>query len=155
MTIHPQKRQESPALGLLLALAGDKQRALHLAQEAIDAARGLPARPVLAMTLTRAAETAILVGEFRRAAGILIELLGVLTDLGTQRWLAEALETAALVLDAKQDAERASTILGAADQLRDAAQVQSPNRCNMPATGWPTRWVLNASPYTRPVVASF
>ncbi|MDQ3826177.1 MAG: hypothetical protein M3319_03700 [Actinomycetota bacterium] len=75
------------------------------------------------MTLTRAAETAILVGEFRRAAGILVESLGVLTDLGTQRWLAEALETAAVVLEATQDAERASAILGAADQLRDAAQV--------------------------------
>jgi uncharacterized membrane protein YccC len=38
--------------------------------------------------------------------------------------IAEALETAAVVLEAEQDAERASTILGAADQLRDAAQVQ-------------------------------
>jgi predicted ATPase len=112
------------ALGLLLAFAGDKQRALHLAQEAIDAARGLPARPVLAMTLTRAAETAVLVRESRRAAGILVELLGVLTDLGTQRWLAEALETAAVVLEAEQDTERAAAILRAADQLHDAAQVQ-------------------------------
>ncbi|MGH3764175.1 MAG: ATP-binding protein [Pseudonocardiaceae bacterium] len=112
------------ALGLLLALAGDKQRALQVAEEAIDAVRDLPARPVLTMTLTRAAETSVLVGEFRRAAGILVELLGVLTDLGTQRWLAEALETAALVLEAKQDVERASAILGAADQLHDAAQVQ-------------------------------
>jgi non-specific serine/threonine protein kinase len=112
------------ALGLLVALAGDKQHAIHLAEEAIDVARGLPARPVLAMTLTRAAETSILVGEFPRAAGILVELLGVLTDLGTQRWLAEALETAAVVLETEQDAERASTILGAADHLRDAAQVQ-------------------------------
>jgi hypothetical protein len=31
------------ALGPLLALAGDKQRAVQLAKEAIDAARGLPA----------------------------------------------------------------------------------------------------------------
>jgi predicted ATPase/class 3 adenylate cyclase len=112
------------ALGLLLALAGDNQRAIHLAQEGIDAARGLPARPVLAMTLTRAAETAVLAREPRRAVGLLAELLGVLTDLGTQRWLAEALETAALVLEAEQDAERASTILGAADELHDAAKLQ-------------------------------
>ena len=35
------------ALGPLLALAGDKQRAVQLAKEAIDAARGLPAPPVL------------------------------------------------------------------------------------------------------------
>ncbi|HKS53454.1 MAG TPA: tetratricopeptide repeat protein [Pseudonocardiaceae bacterium] len=112
------------ALGLLLALAGNNQRAIHLAQEGIDAARRLPARPVLAMTLTRAAETAVLAREPRRAVGLLVELLGVLTDLGTQRWLAEALETAALVLEAEQDAEGASTILGVADQLHDAAKLQ-------------------------------
>src|SRR5919199_3934792 len=31
----------------------------------------------------------------------------------------------------------------------------SPNRCSTPATGWPTLWVANASPYTRPVATSF
>ena len=50
--------------------------------------------------------------------------MGVLTDLGTQRWLAEALETAAVVLEAEHNTERAAAILCAADQLHDAAQVQ-------------------------------
>jgi predicted ATPase/class 3 adenylate cyclase len=108
------------ALGPLLALAGNKQRAVHLAEEAIDAARALPARPVLAMALSRAADTAVLAGEPRRAAGFLVELLAVLADLGTQRWLADALETAALVL-ADRDPDRAVAILGVSDRLREAA----------------------------------
>jgi hypothetical protein len=86
------------------------QRAVHLAEEAIDAARGLPARPVLAMTLARAAETAVLAGEHRRAASFLVELLAVLADLGTQRWLADALETSAVVL-AEWDPGRAAATL--------------------------------------------
>ncbi|MGH3843931.1 MAG: hypothetical protein ACRDS0_21160 [Pseudonocardiaceae bacterium] len=75
------------------------------------------------MTLTRGAETAILARQPRRAAGILVEVLGVLADLGTQRWVADALETAALVLET-EDRERASAILGASDRLRDAAEVR-------------------------------
>ena len=109
------------ALGPLIARAGNNHRALQLAEEAIDTARGLPARPVLAMTLTRAAETAVLADEPRRAAGFLAELLGVLSDLGTQRWLADALEITALVLEAEQDADRASAILGISDRIREAA----------------------------------
>jgi predicted ATPase/class 3 adenylate cyclase len=111
------------ALGPLIALAGDKQRAIHLAEEAIRAARGLQARPVLAMTLARAAETAVLARQLPYAAGILVELLGLLADLGTQRWVADALETAVLVLET-EDMERAAAILGASDRLRDAAEVR-------------------------------
>lgn len=108
------------ALSPLIALTGDKERALHLAEQAIAAARRLPARPVLAMALTRGAETAVLVREPRRAAVILAELLSLITDLGTQRWLADALETTALVLETEQDREQAATILGASDRLREA-----------------------------------
>ncbi|HVE45848.1 MAG TPA: tetratricopeptide repeat protein [Acidimicrobiales bacterium] len=109
------------ALGPLVALSGDHERALRLAEEAVEAAHRLPARPVLAMALTRAAETAVLAGQPRRAAGILVEVLGVLANLGTGRWVADALETTALVLQAEDDGERASTILGASDRLREAA----------------------------------
>ena len=73
------------------------------------------------MALTRAAETALLAGQPRTAADILVELLGVVADLGGQRWVADALETAALVLEAEQDTGRAAAILGASDQLRKAA----------------------------------
>lgn len=109
------------ALGPLVALSGDHERALRLTAEAVSTARGLPARPVLAMALARAAETAVLAGEHRRAAGILEELLGILADLGTQRWVADALETAALVLEAEDDAEQASVIFGASGRLRESA----------------------------------
>jgi hypothetical protein len=72
------------------------------------------------MALTRAADTAVLAGEQRRAAGILVELLGVFADLGTQRWVADALETAALVVETEDHAEQASVILGASDRLRES-----------------------------------
>jgi non-specific serine/threonine protein kinase len=109
------------ALGPLVALSGDQKRALRLAEEAVSTARGLPARPVLAMALTRAVETTVLAGEPRRAAGILVELLDILANLGTQRWVADALETAALVLEAEDNGEQVSTILGASDRLRESA----------------------------------
>jgi predicted ATPase/DNA-binding SARP family transcriptional activator len=108
-------------LAPLVALSGEQARALRLAEEAVSTARGLPARPVLAMALTRAAETALLAGQPRTAADILVELLGVVADLGGRRWVADALETAALVLEAEQDTGRAAAILGASDQLRKAA----------------------------------
>jgi predicted ATPase/DNA-binding SARP family transcriptional activator len=117
------------ALGPLVALSGDGERALRLAEQAVGAARRLTARPVLAMALTRAAETAVLAGHPRRAADILVELLGLLADQGTRRWVADALETAALILEIDDlgigdDAERASVILGAADRLREAIEVR-------------------------------
>ncbi len=117
------------ALGPLVALSGDGERALRLAEQAVGAARSLTARPVLAMALTRAAETAVLAGHPRRAADILVELLGLLADQGTRRWVADALETAALILEIDDlgigdDAERASVILGAADRLREAIEVR-------------------------------
>jgi hypothetical protein len=112
------------ALGPLVALSGDGERALRLAEQAVGAARRLKARPVLAMALTRAAETAVLASHPRRAAGILVELLSLLADLGTRRWVADALETAALVLEIDDDTERASVILGASDRLREAIEVR-------------------------------
>lgn len=85
------------------------------------AARGLPARPVLAMALVRAAETAVLARNSQHAADILVELLGLLADLGSRRWVADALEITALILQAGDDGEQASAILGASDRLREAA----------------------------------
>jgi hypothetical protein len=53
-----------------------------------------------------------------------VELLGLLADQGTRRWVADALEIAALILEIDDDAERASAILGAADRLREAIEVR-------------------------------
>ncbi|HET9891473.1 MAG TPA: tetratricopeptide repeat protein, partial [Mycobacterium sp.] len=109
------------ALAPVVAVCGDGGRALHLAEEAVAAARRLPARPVLAMALIRAAETAVLARNSQHAADILVELLSLLADLGSRSWVADALETTALILQAEADAEQASAILGASDRLREAA----------------------------------
>ncbi|HEY3241029.1 MAG TPA: hypothetical protein VGL92_15785 [Acidimicrobiia bacterium] len=108
------------ALAPLVARSGAGDHALGLAEEAIVAARDLQSGPVLAMALTRAAETAVLAGQLRRAAAILVELLGLLADLAAQRWVADALELAALVSEGESRAEPASELLGAAEALREA-----------------------------------
>ncbi|MGH8974121.1 MAG: ATP-binding protein, partial [Acidimicrobiia bacterium] len=108
------------ALAPLVARAGDPMLAARLAEEAISAARRLPARPLLAMTLARAADAAIVAGQTRRAAGILLELLDVLADLGTRRYVADALElTAVVVVEDQGDPELAAELLGAAGALRE------------------------------------
>ena len=73
------------------------------------------------MALIRAAETAVLARDSQHAADILVELLSLLADLGSRSWVADALETTALILQAEADAEQASAILGASDRLREAA----------------------------------
>jgi predicted ATPase len=107
------------ALAPLIARAGDHLEAIRLADEAISSARRLPAPPMLAMTLTRAADAAIVAGQPRRAASILLEVLGVIADLGTWRYLADALELAAVVMvDDAASLDVAAEVLGAARALR-------------------------------------
>jgi predicted ATPase len=106
------------ALAPLTALLGDSERGLGLAEEGIRAARGLTVPGVLPMTLVRAGETAILAGRNRRAGEIVAELLQLLQDFGSRRWLADALEMAALVLDS---GEAAVEVLGASEALRTAS----------------------------------
>jgi predicted ATPase/DNA-binding SARP family transcriptional activator len=109
-------------LAPLMARSGELGQALTMANEAITTARALDARPVLAMALARAAETAILTAQPRRAIAILIDLLDVLSESGTSRWVVEALEMAALVLANQGEAAQASEILGACEPLREASQ---------------------------------
>ncbi|MDT7625287.1 MAG: hypothetical protein QOF99_6188, partial [Pseudonocardiales bacterium] len=102
-----------------LAARSDKpEQALTVAEEAITAARALGARPVIAMALARAAETAILAGRPLSGTANLTDLLDVLSESGTSRWLGEALEMSALVLADRGEAARASEILGACKALR-------------------------------------
>jgi len=108
-------------LAPLAARAGMPGQALTVAGEAITAARALGARPVLAMALARAAETALLAGQLPRAVANLTDLLGVLAESGTSRWLGEALEMTALVLADKGETARATEILGACQALHGAA----------------------------------
>jgi tetratricopeptide (TPR) repeat protein len=109
------------ALAPLTALLRDAEHGLRLAEEAIVAARGLAIRNGLIMALSRAAETALIAGAHHRAAGLLAELLALLQDQASPRWVADSLEMAGLVLEAQGDPESAAAVLHAADTLRAAS----------------------------------
>ncbi len=109
------------ALAPYVALAGDGCRARVLAEEAIDAARALGAAPVLVMALIRAAETAVVAGQLDDAAPLVTEALGVLSDLGTQRWVADGLDLAALVLEHRGQGAPAAELVGVSATLRQAS----------------------------------
>ena len=111
-------------LALTEAATGDAVRAEHTAAEAVSAARSLPGRQILVMTLVRSAETAVISGRPEQAPAVLDELLGVLRDLGTRMWVAETLELTAIVL-APRRPEAAATLLRSAISLRGAMREES------------------------------
>jgi hypothetical protein len=76
------------------------------------------------MALSRAAEPALLAGSYPRAGSLVVEVLGLLRDQASPRWVADALEMAALVLEAQRDGEGATAVLRAADALRKASGEQ-------------------------------
>jgi len=108
------------AMAALVAHAGDTARAARLAEEAVTVARELGAKPVVAMALTRAAETAVLSGTVADAVPTIAEALSVLANLGSGRWLADVLELTAITLEHRGQLREASVMLGAADGLRAA-----------------------------------
>jgi glutamate mutase epsilon subunit len=99
-------------------LAGDVDRSEALAEEAIRIARGVPLRQVLVVALTRAAQAAVLSANHSRARLVLAELLRLLRDLGARRWVADALDATALVLETDDRLEAAARLLGASESLR-------------------------------------
>jgi predicted ATPase/DNA-binding SARP family transcriptional activator len=109
------------ALAPLTALLDDPERGLDQAEVALGNARdiGLPA--VLMMALSGAAETAVLGGAHARATEVLEELLKVVRDQPGFRWVADALEMAALVLESRDESAAATEALASADALRVAA----------------------------------
>ncbi|MFN0090203.1 MAG: ATP-binding protein [Acidimicrobiales bacterium] len=109
------------ALAPLIVLLGEPERGVRLAEAAISTARGLSDAGTLLMTLARSAETAVLAGHNARATEMLAELLRLLHDLGTRRWLADALELAALLLESRGETGLATEIFGASAALREAA----------------------------------
>jgi hypothetical protein len=109
------------ALAPLTVLLGEPERGLRQAEEAVVAARGFSDRGALLMALTRAAEAAILAGDHRRAGDVVGELLALVRDLRTRRWLADALELTALVLESRAEPAAAAEILGASEALREGA----------------------------------
>lgn len=108
------------ALAPLAAQAGDHDRAEILADEGIEAARGLGLRQILIMALTRGAEAAVLGGRYHRAAQLLRESLLLVRDSGGQAWVADSLEMAAVVRGACADPGSAVRLLGACEALRQA-----------------------------------
>jgi predicted ATPase len=106
------------ALAPITALTGDPERGLALAEEVLAAARNVPVPDYRVMSLVRAAETAILAGSHDRAAEVISEVLECVRESASQRWVADALEMAALVLEDRHDADVAVTVLRAAAALR-------------------------------------
>jgi tetratricopeptide (TPR) repeat protein len=103
----------------LIALS-DPDRGRLLAEEGVRAARSLPARMILAMSLARAVEANVVVGDRDHAARTLVELLILLRDIQARRWMADALEIAAVVAFEDHAGEPSARLFGAATALRDA-----------------------------------
>ena len=111
------------AATLVRACRGDASAA-RLGGEAVVSARRFPVSQVLVMALARAAEAAVVSGEPTDARPNVVELVETLRQLGARRWVAEALELAAIVFGDDQP-DTAALALGAAERLR-AALGESP-----------------------------
>ncbi len=105
-------------LALASALCGDAERAESLADELLAAAREIPFASIQAMCLVRAAAAATLSGRWAKAESLLRELLVFLRRLGTDRWVGDALEFAAIVLEATDRPLAAGQVLRALDRHR-------------------------------------
>jgi predicted ATPase/class 3 adenylate cyclase len=116
------------ALASLAALDGDTDRALALSDEAVVTARGLGLRHVLAMALTRAAETALLGDKRAKAESRLRESLRMIRQLGGRMWVTDGLQLAGLVLEAGGHAEMATRLLAAAGGLAAGPVPEGPHR---------------------------
>ena len=113
---------------LLAAEAGDGDRAEALAQEGVDAAREIGLQTILVMTLTRAAEVAILLGRWEQAQAMLVELLTVLRNTGGRAFLADGLEMAGVLQEVRGQPRSAVHLLAAADHVRRQSNEAADNR---------------------------
>ncbi|MGH9001620.1 MAG: hypothetical protein ACRDYV_00680, partial [Acidimicrobiia bacterium] len=75
---------------------------------------------ILVMALVRAAETAVLTGDEATSGELVRELLALLAEMGSRRWVADGVELAALVLEAGGQPLPASRLIGACDVIRAA-----------------------------------
>ena len=116
---------------LLAAEAGDGERAQVLAGEAVEAARRLGLQTILVMTLTRAAEVGVLLGRWDWAGTVLAELFTVLRNTGGRSFLADALEMAALLQEARGHPRSAAQLFIAGQRVREESN-ETPDR--RPAT---------------------
>ena len=108
------------ALAPVAALTGEPERARALAAEAVDVARTLRLRRILVMALVRGAETAVLIADPEGARVLVRELLALLAETGSRRWVADAIELAALILEQGGQPQPATRLLGACAAIRSS-----------------------------------
>jgi predicted ATPase/DNA-binding SARP family transcriptional activator len=106
------------ALAPPTVLLGETERELQLADRALAGARSTGLPHVVVMALAGAADTTVVAGVPARAEAALQRLLRALRDQAGVRWIADALETAALVLESKGAGDAAAEALGSAHELR-------------------------------------
>lgn len=109
-------------------MLGDGARARSFADEAIETARGLSVPHVLVMALTRAAETAVRLGDVSRAAQHLEESLSLLKEMEGLAWVACSLELSALIAVEGGQHRPAARLLGAAHALDEVSKESSKAR---------------------------
>jgi non-specific serine/threonine protein kinase len=110
------------ALALTAALRGDHSGSEEMGTMALEAARASGAAEVQVMVLTRMTESAVVLDDYDRARGTLIEALRLLSDIGGRAWVATSLEMAALVCSSTIGVSATTArLLGAAQAIRDSA----------------------------------
>ena len=72
------------------------------------------------MTLVRAAETAVLTADHEGARDLVRELLALLAEIGSRRWVADAIELAALILERGGQPQPAARLFGACAAIRSS-----------------------------------
>jgi hypothetical protein len=108
------------ALAPVAALTGEPERAKALAGEAVACARPLHLSRLLVMALVRAAETAVLTDHDEEARQLARELLALLAEIGTRRWVADAVELAAVILERAGQPQPAARLVGACSAIRSS-----------------------------------
>jgi ATP/maltotriose-dependent transcriptional regulator MalT len=108
------------ALAPLAALGGKEQEALALAEEAVQAAERLQWRRVKTVVLVRASEARLLAGRVSEARNSLRQLLDMLRHGTGRSFVADALESAAVVAEMIGRPEAAARLLGTCEVMRDA-----------------------------------
>ena len=117
-----QATSAGAALSLTAAIRGDRLGSLEMADAALDAAREMGMSEVLTMVLTRASESAVVLGDHERARATLTEVLEHLSQIGGRGWVAVSLELAACVRASRAGmAVPVARLLGAAQAIRDGS----------------------------------
>jgi hypothetical protein len=120
--------QAISALALLDVVSGDIERGLRLATDAIAFAERSALRMSLVMALVRAGETALLATEWDKACQFLADGIARIAELGTERYMGDCCELAALLQLAGGDAHAAAVLFGASSAIYERTGGASPVR---------------------------